>query len=185
MILLRKTIAFDQDQVLANLNKKWLACYNEDYNDNLTIEDLKYWDMTKNVKPECGARIFEYLHKHKFYRDLEVMEGAIEAVEKLSHKYDIAVATDAMFSRMSFKSKYDWILEHFSCISSRNIMLIGSKKYVWADFLVDDNPENLYDYMGNKPYGYAHGVLFDAPYNQENVYFPRMHNFDEILDYFL
>lgn len=49
-------IGIDLDNVLNNLNQEWIKLYNNDYDDNLAIEDIKDWNLHKYVK--CGKGIY-------------------------------------------------------------------------------------------------------------------------------
>lgn len=172
---MRKVLAIDQDYVVAKLLSKWLDHYNKDYNDNLTVDDLVDWDVSLSVKPECGDKIYDYLSLHKFYRDLEVVENSQETIKELSKHYDIFFVTDAMFNRMSFKSKFDWLREHFPFIPKDNIVFCGNKSIIKADYLIDDGLHNLEGFQG-------HGILFDAPYNRKDQRFFRGKDWGHIGD---
>ena len=158
--------------------KKWLKFYNEDYNDNLTAEDIKGWATCDYVKPECGKHIYDYLSYHKFYRDLDIIPGAVEVTKELSKYYDIFVVTDAMFTRMSFKSKFDWLQEFFPHIPASNIVFCGNKGVIGTDYLVDDGVHNLRAFK-------QHGIVFDAPWNRKETDFDRVKNFDEVRTLFM
>lgn len=167
-----KTIAVDQDWVLAKLNHKWLRVYNTIFNDNLTVEDVKDWDITKFVKPEAKDYMLNILNIHKFYRDLEVVEDSQRVLEQLSKTYNIIIATDP-FTRMSFKSKYDWLCEHFPFIEPRNFIFTGNKGAIYADYLIDDGAHNLERFKGK-------GLLFDGPHNRHREEFFRVKGWNDI-----
>lgn len=165
-------IAVDQDWVLAKLTHKWIKVYNTIFNDNLNVEDIKSWDITKYVKPEAKEYMLNILNLHKFYRDLDVMEDSQRVLEKLSKKYEIIVVTDP-FTRMSFKSKYDWLKENFPFIPTSNYVFTGNKSIIFADYLIDDGIHNLEGFKG-------YGLLFDAPYNREENRFYKVKNWQDI-----
>ena len=119
--LSRKIIAVDQDWVLSKLTEKWVKTYNTIFNDNLQIEDIKCWNISNYVKPEAKDYMFNILNLHKFYRDLTVTSDSQRVLEKLSKEYEIIIVTDP-FTRMSFKSKYDWLKENFPFIPAKNFV---------------------------------------------------------------
>ena len=55
------TVAVDVDDVCADLLTEWLYRYNLEYEDNLTVADVDRWDLSEQVKPECGKKIYNYL----------------------------------------------------------------------------------------------------------------------------
>lgn len=168
----RGIIAIDQDWVLAKLTDKWVKTYNAIFDDNLEIEDIKGWNIADYVKPEAKDYILNILNLHKFYRDLEVVKDAQRVIEKLSEDYEIIIVTDP-FTRMSFKSKYDWLREHFPFIEPRNFVFTGNKSVIQADYLIDDGVHNLETFKGK-------ALLFDAPYNREDTRFYRVLNWQDI-----
>lgn len=173
----RGIIGVDQDDVLAELIPKWIAKYNELYGDKLTPEDIKSWDIHKYVRPCCGEKIYGILDFHKFYRDLDVVENSQKVLKELSEEYDIFVITDAMASRMSFKSKFDWLQENFPFIPKKNYVFTGNKSIFAGDYLIDDGVHNLEVFKGK-------GLLFTRPHNISNDKFERVNNWLEVEEYF-
>lgn len=173
----RKIIAVDQDWVLAKLNDKWIKYYNVIFNDSLKVEDLKDWDVTKYVKEDAKPYILNILNLHKFYRNLDVVVDSQRVLKKLTESYKIIIVTDP-FTRMSFKSKYDWLVENFPFIPTNNFVFTGDKSVIKADYLIDDGIHNLEAFTGT-------GLLFDAPYNRQEKRFTRVMNWQDIEHYFL
>lgn len=165
-------IAVDQDFVLAKLTEKWVEYYNTIFDDSLKIEDIKSWDVTQYVKPEAKNYMINILNLHKFYRDLEVVEDSQRVLGQLSDSYEIIIVTDP-FTRMSFKSKYDWLKENFPFIPTTNYVFTGNKSIVQADYLIDDGVHNLEVFKG-------YGLLYEAPYNENEDRFYKVKNWQDI-----
>ena len=165
-------IACDVDWVLAKLTEKWVKYYNTIFGDNLKIEDIKSWNILDYVKSEARDFMLNILNIHKFYRDLDVVDNSQRVLEKLSRDYEIIIVTDP-FTRMSFKSKYDWLGEHFPFIPARNYVFTGNKSIINADFLIDDGVHNLENFNG-------YGLLYDAPYNKNEDRFYKVKNWQDI-----
>jgi len=172
----KRIIAVDQDYVLAKLIQKWVKYYNTIFNDNLKVDDIKSWDVTKYVKPEAKEYMLNILNIHKFYRDLEVVEDSQRVLKKLFCNYEIIIVTDP-FTRMSFKSKYDWLGENFPFIPPQNYVFTGNKSIIYADYLIDDGVHNLEKFKG-------YGLLFDAPYNKNENRFYKVKNWQDIENLF-
>lgn len=168
----KEIIAVDQDWVLAKLTHKWIKTYNTIFNDNLRVEDVTSWNIEEHVKPEAKDYILNILNLHKFYRDLLVVSDSQRVLKKLSKKYEIIIVTD-LFTRMSFKSKYDWLGENFPFIPPKNYVFTGNKSIIRADYLIDDGVHNLEGFQG-------YGLLYDAPYNREEDRFYRVKNWQDI-----
>lgn len=109
---------------------------------------------------------------HKFYRDLDVIPESQRVLKELSKDYEIIVVTDP-YTRMSFKSKHDWLLEHFPFIPARNHVYTGNKGVIQADYLIDDGVHNLEVFKGTP-------ILFNAPYNRKENKFYRVNGWLDV-----
>lgn len=169
-------IAVDQDWVLAKLTEKWIKYYNAIFDDNLSIDDIKDWNITQFVKDEAKPFMLNILNIHKFYRDLEIREDAYDTLKTMSEmpNIELFIVTDP-FTRMSFKSKYDWLKEHFDFIPTQNYVFTGNKSIIDADILIDDSKHNCEIFHGLP-------ILFNAPYNKENTDFFKVYNWKEVND---
>ncbi|GAB2765531.1 5' nucleotidase, NT5C type [Salinimicrobium soli] len=77
------------------------------------------------------------------FHDLPPIEGAIEAVEKLSRHYEIFFLSTAMWSLpQSFTGKRIWIENHFGNMGRKRLILSHRKDLLKGDFLVDDRTKN-------------------------------------------
>lgn len=165
-------IAIDVDWVLAKLTQKWVNYYNTIFDDDLKIEEIKTWNIIEHVKPEAKDFMINFLNLHKFYRDLDVVSDSQRVLKKLSKHNEIFFVTDP-FTRMSFKSKYDWLEEHFPFIPTENYVFVSNKSIIKADFLIDDGVHNLENFSG-------YSILYDAPYNRDEDRFYRVKNWQDI-----
>lgn len=172
----RLRIAIDQDQVLADLLGEWLRRYNNDYNDNLTKEQITYWNWHDLVKPECGRKIYSYLDDPDLFRSLPVIEGAREVVKALSQVADVFVVTSP-WNINNVIPKYEWLKEHFPFLNEKNFVFTRNKGIVNADFLIDDKPSNFDDFMGIP-------LLFDAPHNRGEKRFMRVCDWKDVKIFF-
>ena len=85
----RMTLGIDLDSTLNTLDKEWVSIYNQDYNDNLTREDMIRWEVDTYVKPECNKKIYNYLLKANFFKSLGVQIFAQEVTKRLIEIFDI------------------------------------------------------------------------------------------------
>lgn len=170
-------IAFDQDRPIANLEETWVAEYNKEWNDNITYKDWTSWDVSAFVKPECGSHIFDIIKRPGFYRHLPVTEGAKDCIAYLQSLgfWDICFASAS--PREAFQDKYDWFGEHFPSVDQSDIIFVGNKKRVHADFLIDDRVDNLAVFEGIP-------ILFDAPWNQEEKKYIRVYDHTDVRNLF-
>ena len=167
---MRKVIAIDQDQVLADLLTPWVAEYNDHHKDTLALDAIKCWDISKYVK--CGPEIYSYL-TYNLFRNLPVIPDSQRVVKKLMEKYDVFVVTATTGDGSLVTAKLEWLAEHFDFIPRSNIVLCGHKSIIRADFMIDDGVHNLETFKGEK-------ILFDAPHNRNETRYFRAMNWEEI-----
>lgn len=154
---MRPSIGLDLDTCLNNLDEEWLRMYNEDYNDNLTPEDLLTWDTYKYVKPECGKKIYDYIMRPGFFLWLSPKPYTQQVTEWLSKYADLYIVT--AYSPQTCLEKVLWIKKHYPWIPERNIMFVNDKGKVLLDYLVDDGPHNVEAFKGKS-------ILLDMAYNR-------------------
>lgn len=174
-----KTIALDLDSVLNNLEYKWmLTDYNNEYNDNLQLEDLIDWDVSKVVKPECGEKIYDFLARPSYFFNLSPKPMSQETTKELVKKYEIYIVT--AYSPFAVLDKVNWLALHFPHIKQKNIIFCNSKGLIKTNILIDDGGHNILDYHNN---GGNNPIVFDRPWNRHlpNT-FKRCKNWQEIAE---
>ncbi|HET7579993.1 MAG TPA: 5'-3'-deoxyribonucleotidase [Bacillales bacterium] len=174
---MKKRIAIDMDEVIADAVSKHLALFNRDYKENLTSDDL-HGKKLRDLRPHLKNEIREYFDDPSFFRDLEVMKDSQEVIRELSEQYEIFITTAAMEVPTSFDAKYAWLKEHFPFLSDLNIVFCGDKSIILADYLIDDNSRHFKNFRGQ-------GILFTAPHNIHETGFVRVDNWQEVRQYFL
>lgn len=168
-------VGIDLDMVLNNLNRKWVDFYNKEYNDNLTLEDIKTWGIDEYTKPECGKNIFKFLAIPGFFRDLDIQPNAQEVVKWLQEHYEVYILSASHYAVTGDKGA--WLTEHFPFINYQNIIFCHNKSLVKLDYLIDDYGKNLDTFTGQ-------GLLFDTHHNQSDYRFLRMKGWLEVKEYF-
>jgi Uncharacterized protein conserved in bacteria len=174
---MKKRIGIDVDQCIADIMSEWLRRYNNDYNDNLTPNDITEWDFHNLVKPECGEKIYTYLDDPDFFRNLAVIDDSQEAVYELSKNYEIFFIT-APYNPNSVLPKYEWLKKYFGFVPESNYVFARNKSIANTDWLIDDNPENFIGFTGEP-------LLYTAPHNKSyKGEVLRFDNWHEIVFYF-
>jgi len=172
---MRKSIAIDMDEVLAEMMTKVLDIYEKEYGEVLTREE--YWGKSFQELPKITA-LRPLIFEKGFFRDLPVMADSQEVLQELSERFDLYIVTAAMEFRNSFEDKYDWLAEHFPFISWRNLVFCGDKHIIKTDWLIDDTPYNLKRFSGIP-------LIYTASHNTQEDCFHRVNNWQEIREYFL
>jgi len=171
---MRKSIALDMDEVIANVTPKFLDIYEKHYGKRLSKAD--YWGK-KIYQIEGAMNIRETLHEKGFFRDLPIMEGSQEGVRKLMEDYEVYITTAAQEFKYSLEDKYDWLQEHFPFIHWKQFVFCGDKSILGMDYMIDDHVHNLQTFRGK-------GLLFSASHNIHETEFTRVNNWAEVLAFF-
>jgi len=169
---LMKTILIDMDSVICDLMSEWHRRYNEDYQDNLSVENLMCWRSEDYVKSECGKKIYEYLDQPGIFLHLKPLPYAIEVLERLSLNYDVLIVTSSR--TYAYTEKEQWVEKNLPFIGKNNLIFSHRKEMIRGDLLFDDAPHNL---MAFKNTGRT-AIAMNYPYNA-NIDVPRVNNWLE------
>ena len=173
-----KRICVDMDEVIADAVTEHLTRYNREFNENLTREDMQgrwMWDV---VDPNRHAAIESYLRSHDFFAVLDVMPESQRVMHALQGRYELFIATAAMEVPTSFQAKYEWLGRYFPFIRPSHIVFCGDKSILDADYLIDDNPNQLRRFHGE-------GILYDSHHNIHVEGFRRVKDWLDVEKLFL
>jgi 5'(3')-deoxyribonucleotidase len=150
--------------------------YNNDYNDNLTIEDITQWGLNVLVKEECGLKIYDYLARPDFYDHVLPIEGAIEGISKLEEAgFKLFYVSTCVPETMDQKMR--WMIKNVPSFNWKQTVFTHEKALIDVDALIDDGPHNLLAMPG-----YVSTIRFDQPYNRDtpaNAHTRTWHNMVE------
>lgn len=173
------SIAIDMDDVLADTTGKVIHFYNDLYKTDYKLADLLTLDLRESMSSDFIDVLLKEFNKPGFARDLALKKHAVEVVEALNEKYDVYIATAAMEIPGTFTDKYEWLEEHFPFLDPNYFIFCGNKRVVQADYLIDDNIEQLHNFTGT-------GILKTAYLNNNKTApFIRMDNWLEIRKHFI
>lgn len=175
---MRKRIAVDMDQVMADLTVSFVDLYKKEYNVEFdSIEEyLKQnpdFDLVKVIK-----ELYPSINTYDFFREIPVMKDAQIVLRELSEYYDIYIATAAMEVPNTFQAKYEWLLEHFPYLNPQHFVFCGEKSIIHADYLIDDSMRQLDRFTGT-------GVLYSNSLNEGDCSYDRVYSWKDVRDYFL
>lgn len=169
-----KRIAVDMDEVIADVEPKFLTLYEQEMG-RRPVRD-EYWG--KKIYQVDGAdHIRNFLFEKGFFADLPVMPHSQEVLRELKEHYEIYITSAAMEFRSSLEDKYDWMQRYFPFIHWKNIVFCGDKSVIRADYMIDDHAHNLETFVGK-------GLLYTASHNIGVTKFTRVNNWEEIRAFF-
>ncbi|HWB94197.1 MAG TPA: hypothetical protein VG605_20225 [Puia sp.] len=170
-------IIIDMDEVIADPMGEMIRWYNDQYGAEPDKSKM-VGSWVRGFPEEHQPLIMDRLRSPGFFRHLPVMEDSVDVLRRLNERYEVYIVSAAMEFPNSLKDKYDWLMEHFSFFTWKQIALTGSKDLVFGDFMIDDHVKNLKNFRG-KPY------LFTSAHNLTVTGYDRIDNWQEAADIFL
>ena len=170
-------ICVDMDEVMADTLAEHLRRYNLTFDEEVTPGDLAGKGLWEIAPLDRQQQLRAFLDAEDFFEDLALMPGAQQVLERLSTRFEIFIATQAMAVPNSLGPKYRWLQRHFPFIPPSHYVFCGSKSILRADYLIDDQPRNLLRFEGQ-------GLLYYAPHNLADTGFLRVNNWQEVAQYF-
>ena len=152
-------IGVDMDDTINSLVERWIEKYNEDYDDNVKIEDIKSWDIGDYTK--AGKDFYKYLGDGETFKNLSIKEGAAEVIEKLCENNEVYIVTaNTSYNTGVCDDKVNFIKKFMPFFPIKNIIFINNKSLLDLDVLIDDGLHNFEEFKGTR-------VVFDRPWNQD------------------
>lgn len=139
--------AIDIDCVVNNLTEAVLEVYNEDYNDNLTANDITEYCIESFVKPEAKDNFYLYFTDKRVWKRIKAIN--VEAVQWLIDNHTVYFATATEPANLYKKQR--WLGRTFNNIDLRKRLIrCYDKGLLNVDVLIDDCTKNLKDgsYLG-------------------------------------
>ncbi|MEK6397302.1 MAG: 5'-3'-deoxyribonucleotidase, partial [Terriglobus sp.] len=141
-------IAVDMDEVMADTVAEHLRRYNQDFNADLSKDDMDGKWLWQCVPDAHHPALQGYLDEPDFFRNLPIMPDAQRVLERLNRDHEVYIASAAMEVPNSFAAKFAWMEQHFPFIRPSHIVFCGDKSILAADYLIDDNPRQLRAFGG-------------------------------------
>jgi 5'(3')-deoxyribonucleotidase len=158
----RCTFAIDVDEVLRSLLKNMVALYNENFGENLDVNDVKDF-VVENSFPKIyettgisPSKWFFQDHGEELFVKGEAFPGIKRDLDVLRQYGDVIIVT----YQKTYKNKIDtlkWLEEHG--LAPDGICFLKDKTLLHTTYLIDDNDWN---FVGSNA---DIGVLITAPYN--------------------
>ena len=158
----RCTFAIDVDEVLRSLLKNMVALYNENFGENLDVNDVKDF-VVENSFPKIyettgisPSKWFFQDHGEELFVKGEAFPGIKRDLDVLRQYGDVIIVT----YQKTYQNKIDtlkWLEEHG--LAPDGICFLKDKTLLHTTYLIDDNDWN---FVGSNA---DIGVLITAPYN--------------------
>lgn len=159
------TLLIDLDAIVIDLIRPWLAWYNKEYDDNVTVDDIKTYRIEEHLKKVAKVEdVYKFFDEHSNYANCPVLPGAAGALLELhkeGHNIIISTATAGQMAHLK------WPLVHKAApwLHESNVMVGSRKEKLFGDVFIDDSPKNIVKYRNAWPH--AHILTIAYPYNRD------------------
>lgn len=183
-------IGIDIDEVLTEFVRGYLEIYEKKYGKKARFEDIFSYNLWEslNITKEEAIILGDELYESELFRNIETVEGAVNAINFLGEKNEIFFITSRPekirskteeFLKKHFSFKYDLIYSGDFWGGKKTKAEVCSE--LGVDFMVEDN-EKYSKEIANKG---IRVFMLDKPWNKsceprENLF--RVNKWQEILE---
>lgn len=160
----RPIILVDMDGVICD----WQGKFDELLQDHyphiplLLRENMTVFKSQSLYAEEHQDEIAEMMDREGFYRTLNPIEGAVEALNEMAEEYEVFLCTAPYVTNVTCASeKMDWVREHLGQDWTERMIITSDKTLARGEILIDDKPV----ITGAMVPVWKH-IVFDAPYNR-------------------
>lgn len=182
------TILVDMDDVCEDLLEGWLNWLNKTYETYIVKEEITEWSMSKCLKKYIDSNkfknedIYKPLYDPEFWNTLNPLPDAVDGLKLLNDKNIVFIATNSHYK--TIRPKVDnCLFKYFPFLYWDQIITIKDKYLINADVLIDDNYDNIFNFVHANENRI--GLLMNAPYNKNiedyNERIIRVNNWKEII----
>jgi 5'(3')-deoxyribonucleotidase len=167
-------LLLDVDGVFANFIDRAFDVVEKFYGKRYAVHEMKAWDLFEMFprEPKKEKKCYEEFKKKGFCMSLDVYPGSHDAVKKLHEKTPhVYFATSPINGPHWAYERAQWLKKQFNVPTSR-VINTSAKWQLIGDVLLDDRPDNLYQWLLRHPYG--QGILWGQPYNESAPAHPRV-----------
>ena len=173
-----KRVIVDMDEVIADPMGAMITWYTDEYKSAVDYNKMLGGSWIKGFPEEHQVLVRERLYAEGFFRRLPVMPDSVEVLKEINQRYELFIVSAATEFPNSLKDKLEWLLEHFSFLTWKQLVLCGDKRLICGDYMIDDHVRNLQHFDGKK-------YLFTSAHNLDIKGYDRINNWKEAGEIFL
>lgn len=149
-------IVVDCDNILNNLCEAVLEVYNEEWDDNLKIENITQYYMDTFVKEPAKKTFYHYFYNKDVWKKIKSNPDAkkyINLLREQGHRVLLCTATEPY----NVYKKSQWCFREYGFDPRKEFFSCPDKTLLRADILIDDYPKNFG--------GAKYHICLNAPWN--------------------
>jgi 5'(3')-deoxyribonucleotidase len=154
---MNERLLLDMDGVTADFMGHVYNVVEQETGDKLCHADtVDYWFGDTEHKP----LILDIMHRPGTFRNLDVITGAVRAVNRLREQYDVVVCTQPTTSTTCETEKREWLAEHFDADFAESAIVTRDKSKVLGKAIIEDNPNIDGQFIP---------IMFDQAWNRNRI----------------
>ena len=156
--------AIDVDSVLRDNLGEMVKLYNEEFNENMSVEDIKNYKTDVSfprIEDETGKTSSQWFfqdHSEELFVEAKPFEHASEDIAELRKLGKVIIVTYQK-TKLNKQQTLDWLEKNH--IEYDGIVFAKDKSIVECDYFIDDNDWNFNGCRARQ------GILINAPYNKD------------------
>lgn len=172
-------ILIDLDSTLTNFAEVLLNELNLIHNTNYSYKEITHW----NWFPETFSDPWEPTEHNFFWDMVEVSPQAKDVIEYLSFiGHEVYIVTASFFNnKLGYKINSTLKQLDNRLISEKNIIIAQNKEMVRGDVLIDDNCDNLINFV-IKGDSKQRAICYAQPWNEDSIFY-RTNDWNIILNH--
>ncbi|WP_298912481.1 hypothetical protein [uncultured Algimonas sp.] len=170
-LLSRPKVAIDMDHVMADTGAYLCDWLNDRY--GLELADESFKTLRDQLDGEPRRAMMDLVANGELMRELPLMAGCRDVVERLHERYAVVICTAAMEYPDTIPPKIAWLHEHFPFLDPKLFVFCGYKQVMGTDWLIDDSVKHFDGFKG-KP------LLYTAPHNRDETGYDRVDDWAEV-----
>jgi 5'-nucleotidase len=160
-------ILIDMDGVISDFDGEFLKRWRERYPDKfyVPLEKRTTFYVKEQYPDELKPLASEIIWGPNFFRDMMVVDGAIEALLEMDKMgFEVFICTSPLSTyKHCVLEKYEWVDRVLGASWVKRIILTKDKTLVKADYLIDDKPR----ITGVESTPSWEHIVYDHPYNKD------------------
>ena len=159
-----KTIYLDMDETSVDMLSYLCNQYNNKFNKNLKVSDIKTYNLLQYI----GEEGIQLIREKGFFANLKPIDKSIETISKLIDDGHMVFIISSPMNEHSVFEKYLWCKQNLPFFDIRNLILVGNKSELLSridgenSVLFDDCPAYLREFNGIR-------IVMDREYNKKLV----------------
>lgn len=171
-------ILLDVDGVIADYTGAVLKLVQQHTGLIILRSQVVEWNIFELIPPKHHRHIQSALDEPGFCARIDPFPEAVAAVGVLQTFGEVIPVTTPSHTNPTWAyERSAWLAGKFGFAPGK-IVQTGYKEVVDGDVMIDDKPENVRKWLD--AHDQCEGILWDAPYNQQEQVLPRAYGWDDV-----